>query len=229
MKILVNGLEIDNVSVFEEREMVPRDDNPVLDFQDLPIRRISVAGGISSEAVTALQNHDWTVIDDKGVESEHNGFNRLLRHHIVFAGQEQTIDSLSEEVNKFVGALPVLLVNQPAGVTLKFWRYFPKWSARKWETGENCLYNNYPYSVISPGHDSTGNPSWNPVDSPSLFKVWHGVSYDTALPFKPVTGAHDIYKAGEYMIWTDGAVMKAKQDTAYSPADLPGAWETATA
>lgn len=41
------------------------------------------------------------------------------------------------------------------------------------------------------------------------------------------TGAHDMYKAGEYMIWTDGTVKKCVQDTNFSPEDYPQAWEDA--
>lgn len=43
----------------------------------------------------------------------------------------------------------------------------------------------------------------------------------------PVQGAHDMYRAGEYMVWTDGSIKRATQDTAYSPEDFPGAWENA--
>lgn len=32
-------------------------------------------------------------------------------------------------------------------------------------------------------------------------------------------------RAGEYMVWTDGSIKRATQDTAYSPEDFPGAWE----
>ena len=32
-------------------------------------------------------------------------------------------------------------------------------------------------------------------------------------------------RAGEYMVWTDGSIKRATQDTAYSPADYPPAWE----
>ena len=38
------------------------------------------------------------------------------------------------------------------------------------------------------------------------------------------TGAHDMYKQGEYMIWTDGAVYCCKSDTIFSPGDYAQAW-----
>ena len=47
-----------------------------------------------------------------------------------------------------------------------------------------------------------------------------------ALPREAPTGAHDMYKAGEYMIWTDGTVRRCKADTDRGPDVLPDNWET---
>lgn len=41
------------------------------------------------------------------------------------------------------------------------------------------------------------------------------------------TGAHDMYKSGEYMIWTDDTTRKCIQDTNFSPDEYPQAWENA--
>ena len=76
-------------------------------------------------------------------------------------------------------------------------------------------------------HDNAVYPDIKP-GSPAWFTFWrplHGKSPETARPFVPVQGAHDMYRAGEYMIWTDGTIQKCKQDTNYSPADYPQAWE----
>ena len=43
----------------------------------------------------------------------------------------------------------------------------------------------------------------------------------------PPTGAHDMYKTGEYMIWTDGNTYKCIQDTNFSPEEYAQAWENA--
>lgn len=48
-----------------------------------------------------------------------------------------------------------------------------------------------------------------------------------ARPFVPVQGAHDMYKIGEYAVFED-ALYRCAQDTAYSPADYPQAWEIVT-
>ena len=41
------------------------------------------------------------------------------------------------------------------------------------------------------------------------------------------TGAHDMYKAGEYMIWADGLTYLCKQDTNFSPEEYLQAREVA--
>lgn len=76
-------------------------------------------------------------------------------------------------------------------------------------------------------HDNAVYPDIKP-GSPAWFTFWrplHGKSPETARPFVPVQGAHDMYRAGEYMIWTDGMIYRCKQDTNFSPADYPQAWE----
>lgn len=46
-----------------------------------------------------------------------------------------------------------------------------------------------------------------------------------ALPWIAPTGAQDMYKSGEYMVYTDREVYKCLQDTAYSPTDYAQAWQ----
>lgn len=74
-------------------------------------------------------------------------------------------------------------------------------------------------------HDSTANEDWTPEGTPALWSPYHGTTAETALPFRAPAGAQDMYKAGEYMIYTDGLTYRCVQDTAYSPADYPAAWE----
>lgn len=78
-------------------------------------------------------------------------------------------------------------------------------------------YDNDIYPDIAPG-----NPAWYTFNRPL-----HGKSKETARPFVPVQGAHDMYRNGEYMIWTDGKIYKCvdPNGTAYSPADYAAAWE----
>lgn len=78
-------------------------------------------------------------------------------------------------------------------------------------------HDNAVYPDIVPGNDAWYT-FWRPL---------HGKTKETARPFVPVQGSHDIYRDGEYMIWTDGTTKKCVQDTNFSPDDYPAAWEDA--
>ena len=80
-------------------------------------------------------------------------------------------------------------------------------------------------------HDNATYPDIRPGES-AWFTFWrplHGETPETARPFVPVQGAHDMYKAGEYMIYTDGKVYRCLSDTNFSPEDYTQAWEAAEA
>lgn len=98
-----------------------------------------------------------------------------------------------------------------------------KWSPGSYSIGDVRLYENIPYKCVQ-AHDSTSNSSWNPSVA-SLWMQYHGTSVETARPWLAPTGAHDMYKSGEYMIWTDGNIYLCKSDTVYSPDTYAQAWE----
>ena len=75
-------------------------------------------------------------------------------------------------------------------------------------------------------YDGSTQPDWT-IDTPTLWKPWHSKKKEYALPWEAPTGAHDMYKAGEYMIWADGQVYKCTQDTNFSPTEYAQAWEVA--
>ena len=78
-------------------------------------------------------------------------------------------------------------------------------------------YDNAVYPDVKPG-----TPAWFTFNRPL-----HGRSPETARPWVQPTHSQDIYKSGEYMIWTDGTVQRcvAPNGTDYSPAVYPTFWE----
>lgn len=98
-----------------------------------------------------------------------------------------------------------------------------KWTPGNYIVGDVRVYDGIPYKCIQ-AHDSTGNETWNPSVA-SLWMQYHGTSIETARPWVAPTGAHDMYLAGEYMIWTDGSTYKCLSNTNFSPVDYPSAWE----
>lgn len=100
------------------------------------------------------------------------------------------------------------------------------WCEGSYQTGDVRRYEGVIYECAQ-GHDSTGNPSWNPKEAVSLWFAWHSDRKEFALPWVQPTGAHDQYREGEYMVWTDGQVYYCKQDTVYDPETYAQAWEVA--
>ena len=96
------------------------------------------------------------------------------------------------------------------------------WKEGNYQIGDVRLYEGNPYKCVQ-AHDSTNNPTWNPTVT-SLWMQYHGTSLETARAWIAPTGAHDTYKVGEYMVWTDGNIYQCIMDTNYSPAEYAQAW-----
>lgn len=84
--------------------------------------------------------------------------------------------------------------------------------AQTWECYQ--AYDNSVYPDIRPGQTA-----WYTFNRPL-----HGKSPETARPWVAPTGAHDIYKSGEYMIYTDGKMYRCNANTNFSPIDYTEAW-----
>ena len=95
------------------------------------------------------------------------------------------------------------------------------------EVGEVATHpeTGYPKECIL-AYDGTVQQDWT-IGTPTCWKPWHSRKKEYALPWEQPTGAHDMYKAGEYMIWTDGSIKKCVQDTNFNPVEYPQAWEDA--
>lgn len=75
-------------------------------------------------------------------------------------------------------------------------------------------YDNAVFPDIQPGE-----PAWYTFNRPL-----HGTTPETARPFVPVQGSHDIYRAGEYMI-LNGTIWLCGMDTNFSPEEYGQAWK----
>lgn len=97
------------------------------------------------------------------------------------------------------------------------------WKPGNYASNDVRLYSGIPYKCIQ-AHDSAEVPDWTPEAAPALWMQYHGTSKETARPWIAPTGAHDMYRSGEWMIWTDGLAYPCLYDTSYSPTDYPEAW-----
>ena len=77
-------------------------------------------------------------------------------------------------------------------------------------------------------HDGAVYPDISPEGSAwrTFWRPLHGKTPETARPFVEVQGAHDTYKAGEFMVWTDGTVQECIRETNFSPDGDPAAWSS---
>ena len=99
------------------------------------------------------------------------------------------------------------------------------WKPGKYEVGDIRNYNGQTWECFQ-AHDNSVYPDINPNNA-AWFTFWrplHGKSPETARPFVPVQGAHDMYHIGEYAYF-NGKLYKCIQDTAYSPKDYAQAWQ----
>lgn len=105
---------------------------------------------------------------------------------------------------------------------------YEPWAAGQFEVGDIRNSGGQTWECFQ-AHDCAVYPDIKPGGA-AWFTFWrplHGKSPETARPFVPVQGAHDMYKIGEYAVFED-ALYKCVQDTAYSPADYAPAWEAIT-
>lgn len=97
------------------------------------------------------------------------------------------------------------------------------WKPGAYAVGDVRAEDGVPYKCVQ-AHDSTANPGWKPSATPALWMQYHGTSRETARAWVAPAGAHDMYKQGEWMIYTDGKLYECLSDTAYSPTDYAQAW-----
>lgn len=77
-------------------------------------------------------------------------------------------------------------------------------------------YDNAVYPDIKPGE-----AAWFTFNRPL-----HGKTRETARPWVAPTHSMDIYKLGEWMVWTDGTLWEciAENGTNFSPEEAPTLW-----
>lgn len=125
------------------------------------------------------------------------------------------------KIRKALDGLVVKIAEVPAEVNENMVA-IRKWKQGAYIVGDVRMYEGAPYKCVQ-AHDSTSNETWNPTVT-SLWMQYHGTSKETARAWVAPTGAQDMYKVGEWMIWTDGTYYECLSDTNFSPVDYAAAW-----
>lgn len=105
--------------------------------------------------------------------------------------------------------------------------FIPTWREGPQVAGAPVQYEGQVYRVLPPGHDSTGNPAWNPADTPALFGVCHTKDPYKAKPWVNPYGTSGMYYKDECYVDDEGVVWRQVYDggNVYDAATLPERWE----
>ena len=106
---------------------------------------------------------------------------------------------------------------------------YDDWSEGSYQVGDIRLawYNGaHQLWKCRQAHDTATYPDITPEGTAwrTFWIPFHGTSPETAQDYIAPSGAHDQYKAGEYMIW-NGQTYKCLTDTNFSPEEYAQAWE----
>lgn len=135
----------------------------------------------------------------------------------------RTIDEGMMELNRAV-LMEKLTSSEDKTLAIACMAFFEPWVPGVYGVGDirTNPETGYPRECIL-AHDSTTNTDWG-ITTATLWKPYHSRKKEYALPWEAPTGVHDMYKAGEYMIWTDYNIYKCLSDTSFSPIDHSESW-----
>ena len=104
--------------------------------------------------------------------------------------------------------------------------FIPTWKDGVHTIGDPLQYEGQVYRVLQT-HDSTGNPTWNPVELPSLFSICHTKNPYKAKPWITPQGISGMYELGDCYIDDEGIVWRQiyNDSNIYDAATLPERWE----
>lgn len=126
--------------------------------------------------------------------------------------------------------LPTMQSSMSADDTIVVAALYAEWTEGAYQVGEIRLAayeGTYQPWRCRQEHDTSVYPDITPDGSAwrTFWVPFHGTSSQTTQNWIAPTMAEDMYKTGEYMIYTDGKIYKCLSDTNYSPEDHPQAWE----
>lgn len=88
------------------------------------------------------------------------------------------------------------------------------------------VITNQPFECMT-DYDGSVHTDWN-LSVSTIWKPYHGKDINHAYPWAQPSGAHDLYKTGEFMTYTDGFIYRCLSDTAFGPDQAESFWEKQT-
>lgn len=174
--------------------------------------------------VETIESHTVSTQTHQAVPSWTEQEDKIIQTWEVVPAQPDPTAALQELQRQAV--LAQVAESEDKTLGIQCMALFPTYVQNKQhDSGEVATHpeTGYPYECMT-AYDGTVQQDWT-IDNRTLWKPWHSRKAEYALPWEQPTGAHDMYKAGEYMIWTDGTVRRCKVDTDRGPDVLPDNWE----
>ena len=197
---------IDGKTIFNPEDTVLREQG----YKDIETSEAPAVSTQTQQAVSSWQEQENKIVQTWGIKP--------IQPDPTVALQEIQTQAVMEKIAESEDKTP----------GIQCMALFPVYVQNKQhDSGEVATHpeTGYPYECMT-AYDGTVQQDWT-IDNRTLWKPWHSRKKEYALPYEQPTGAHDMYKAGEYTIWTDNKVYMSKQDTNFSPAEYPQAWEVA--
>lgn len=154
----------------------------------------------------------------------------------------QAVEMSREELERFARAIPVKIsgaravenlirMQLPAltetmspGEVLSVEPLLKKWAPGAYRVGDVRTWEQQVWRCCQE-HDSRETGAVIPGQSPSHWYACHGESREYAKPYVPPAGAHDAYRAGEWMIYRQRRYRCLEDATVHDPDTHPAAWE----
>ena len=165
------------------------------------------------ETIVAISDEEINTMRAEAREAKHR---EQIRPRTLFEGMT--------ELNRAI-LLDKLAETDDKTLAIACMAFFEPWTPGQYSAGDirTDPQTGYPRECIL-AHNSTVNPDWT-IATATLWKPYHSRKKEYALPWEAPTGVHDMYRDGEYMLWTDYGIYKCLNDTNFSPLENPSAWE----
>lgn len=166
------------------------------------------------ETIVAISDEEINTMRAEAREAKHR---EQIRPRTLFEGMA--------ELNRAI-LFEKLAETDDKTLAIACMAFFEPWTPGQYSAGDirTDPQTGYPRECIL-AHNSTVNPDWT-IATATLWKPYHSRKKEYALPWEAPTGVHDMYRGGEYMLWTDYGIYKCLNDTNFSPLENPSAWES---
>ena len=210
----INGIKREIIEFWTEQPLSPED----IEYIQTHDSFTNDVGGTYTDYKEVVRYSTWLAQTDPNAAI----LQQMADEKQVLVAEKEAIIKANQTMQSV--AIPTLLRGRNDDVLVVMAAYIPQWEEGIFVVGDvRKDESGYPKICVQ-SHNSLANPNYD-ISVASLWSPYHAKSADHALPWITPTGAHDMYKANEYMVFTNGKTYKCVSDTVYSPSDYAQAWQ----